>query len=55
MYIIIPVALTIFFSQSVYIANESTGLQPVLYISNPSHADITVEVFTTDITAVGKY
>lgn len=39
-----------------YSVIESAGqIQPVLSVINPSLIDITVEVFTTNASAVGKY
>ena len=53
---IYPIAVEISFNQSLYWANESIGvIQPVLHLSNPSLTNIMVEVFTTDITAFGKW
>ena len=44
------------FSHSAYSINEDSGpLQPVLVLSNPSSTNITVEVFNTNITALGMY
>jgi len=43
------------FNQSIYTIGEGDGsVQPVLLLSNPSSAVITVEVFSTDINALGK-
>ena len=48
-------ATTVNFSHSAYSVNEDSGsVQPVLVLSNPSSTDITVEVFDTNITALGK-
>ena len=50
------IAITISFTQSMYSVIESAGrIQPVLFIINPSLTDITVEVFTTNVSAFGKY
>ena len=44
------------FDQSEYIVNEDAGpAQPVLVISNPLSIDITVQVTSTDVLAIGKY
>ena len=44
------------FSHSTYSINEDSGpLQPLLVLSNPSSTNITVEVFNTNITALGMY
>ena len=44
------------FNQSTYSVYEDSGpVQPVLVLSNPSSTDITVEVFSTNITALGEY
>ena len=51
----ILIAITVSFSQSVYSASETDGTaQFVLTLSNPSSVDITVEVFTTSLTACGE-
>ena len=53
---IVPIAISISFTQSMYSVIESAGrIQPTLAISNPSLIDITVEIFTTNVTALGKY
>ena len=52
----IPIAITVSFNQSVYSASETDGTaQLVIILSNPSSVDITVEVFSTSITAWGEY
>ena len=44
------------FSEIMYSVNEGAGpAQPVLVLSNPSTAPITVQVFNTDGTATGEY
>ena len=44
------------FNHSRYSVNEDSGpVQPVLVLSNPSSTDITVEVFNTNITALGEH
>ena len=48
-------ATTVKFNQSIYNINENSGpVQPVLVLSNPSSTNVTVEVFNTNITALGK-
>ena len=48
-------AISISFSQSSYSVNETVGsLQPVLVLSNPSSANITVIVLSDNDTATGK-
>ena len=43
------------FTQSAYNVNEGSGpVQPMLVLSNPLSTDITIEVFNTNITAIGK-
>ena len=43
------------FEQQNYNVNETDGkVEPVLVLSKPSVADITVEVFSTDGSAAGK-
>ena len=47
--------ITVMFNQSEYIVNEDAGsAQPVLVISNPLSTNITVQVTSTDIFAIGK-
>ena len=47
--------ITVMFNQSEYIVNEDAGLaQPVLVISNPLSTNITVQVTSTDIFAIGE-
>ena len=54
-YITLSLATTVKFNHSAYSINEDSGpLQPVLVLSNPSSTDITVEVFNTNISAIGK-
>ena len=44
------------FSQLIYSVNEDDGLaQPVLFLSNSSLFDITVQVTNTDGTTTGEY
>ena len=44
------------FNQSEYIVNEDAGsAQPVLVISNPLSTDITVQVTSSDVLAIGEY
>ena len=44
------------FDQSEYSVNEDAGpAQPVLIISNPISTDITVQVTSTDVLAIGEY
>jgi len=55
---IIPYTLvcTISFEQAAYDVDEDDGpAQPVLVLSNPSSTDITVELLSTDGTAIGKF
>ena len=49
------VAVVVFFNQSAYSVDEGDVLYPVLALSNPSLTDITVQVFSTDGSAVGEY
>ena len=50
-------ATSLIFSESVYNVSENNGhLQPVLILSNPLLASITVQVFSsTDDPAIGEY
>ena len=49
------IAPTTNFNQSTYNVNEDDGpAQPVLVLSNPSSTDITISVFSTDGSAIGK-
>ena len=44
------------FEHPIYTVNETDGIvQPVLVLSNLSSAPITVEVFSTGGSAIGKY
>ena len=44
------------FNQSEYIVNEDAGsAQPVLVITNPISTDITVQVTSIDVWAIGEY
>ena len=53
---ILHIATVVSFSQSAYSVDESlTSVQPILFLSNPSSTDLTIEVLTTDISALGKY
>jgi len=48
--------ITVTFDQSTYIVNEDDGpAQPVLVFSNPSSANITVQVISSDRAAIGEY
>ena len=52
LYLIDP---TINFNQPSYIVKEADGkVEPVLVLSNPSSSVITVQVFSTDGSAIGK-
>ena len=43
------------FSVSMYLVDEDDGpAQPVLVLSNPQSIDITIQVFDTYISAIGK-
>ena len=49
-------ATTVKFEQSTYVIDEDGGAaQPVLVLSNPLSTNITVEVFSTNDSATGKY
>ena len=49
------IAINISFNQSTYSVNEDDGpAQPVLVLSNPSSADITIQVKATNGSATGK-
>ena len=51
-----PPAITVMFNQSMYSVIEGAGLaQPVLVLSNPSSFESTVQVFSTDGSAIGEY
>ena len=52
----VPLATLVTFNQSMYRVGESDGLvQPVVGISSASVNDITVQVTSTDGTAIGEY
>ena len=49
------IVIAVSLSQSTYNVNEDdTLLQPTLIFSNPSSADITIEVLSTNGSAIGK-
>jgi len=49
------IASTVSFEQQTYIVNESNEkVQVVLTLSNPSSADIMIEIITTNGSAIGK-
>jgi len=55
MYVSWHIAPTVYFNQPTYNVDEDDGpAQPVLVLSNPSSADITINVFSTDGSATGK-
>ena len=48
-------AIDVFFNESTYTIDEnSTHVQPVLILSNPSSTDITVQVTDNNDTATGE-
>ena len=49
------VAVVVFFNQSAYSVDESDVLYPLLALSNPSLTDITIQVFSTDVSTTGRY
>ena len=52
----LSLAITVNFSQRAYNINESNGrLQPMLFFSNPSSIDITLQVEDTSNTATSKF
>ena len=52
----LSLAITVNFSQRAYNINESNGrLQPILFFSNPSSIDITLQVEDASNTAIGKF
>ena len=54
--IILTLAITVMFNQSMYSVNENAGpARPVLVLSNPSSTTTTVQVFNTDGSATGEY
>ena len=47
---------TVSFNQSRYSINENDGqARPVLVLTNPSSNEITVQVFSSDVTATGEH
>ena len=49
------VVATISFEQPMYIVDEADEtVEPILVLSNPSSSVITVQVFSTDGSAIGK-
>ena len=56
MYSIVFLVTSVNFSQSAYSVDENDGIvQLTLVLSIPSSSDITIEVFSTDGSAIGKY
>ena len=56
MYCLVLVAVTISFDQFTYFVNENNEtVELVAILSNPSIADITVQVISSDVTAISKY
>ena len=50
------VAITIGFDQLIYFVNEDNGTVELMAIlSNPSTTDITVQIISSDVTAISKY
>ena len=46
----------VFFNESMYSVKENNGpVQPVLALSNPLSTEISVEIFTTNGSAIGEY
>ena len=55
-YFLIYIAPTVMFEQQIYSVDEDDGLAPpALILSNPSSTDITVQVFSTSVSATGEY
>lgn len=55
MYCLIIVAVAVSFDQLTYFANEDNGTVELMAIlSNPSIADITVQIVSSDVTAISK-
>ena len=49
-------AITISFNELIYFVNESNETVELLVIlSNPSATDITVQIMSSDVTAISKY
>ena len=56
MYYLVPIAITISFDQFTYFVDESNETVELMAIlSNPSATDITVQLISSDITAISKY
>ena len=56
MYCLVLVAVTISFDQLIYFVDEDNGTVELMAIlSNPSIADITVQIMSSDVTAISKY
>ena len=54
--IFLHIATVVSFSQPAYSVDESlTLVQSMLTLTNPSSTDLTVDVLTTDLSALGKY
>ena len=55
MYYLIIVAVAVSFDQLTYFANEDNGtVELMVILSNPSIADITVQIVSSDVTAISK-
>ena len=53
---IVSIAVAVYFNQSVYNVNEADGsVQPVIVLHNAPLINVTIEVFSTIITACGEY
>ena len=49
-------AITISFDQLIYFVNENNGtVELKAILSNPSTTDITVQIISSDVTAISKY
>lgn len=53
--LILFIVPTVHFEQSVYTTDENVKLQPVLVLTGLSSLDITIQVSTTDGSAIGKH
>ena len=56
MYCFIFVAVAISFDPLTYFVNENNGtVELIAILSNPSIADITVQIMSSDVAAISKY
>ena len=55
MYINFLAAITVRFNELIYFVNENETVELLIILSNPSATDITVQIMSSDVTAISKY